>query len=147
MARNEGLYIVVVQSHYREKQFAKTGPMSRLCIPESLGWELFGVDINWQSNRGIVVPKHTYSPFEPPSGLKEDLVKHHVNSVLIAGFTTDNCAVTTAYGALLEGFGSTLLANCVSTAGYKHDVHQQTLREVAQHHYLQVADSRQINFF
>ena len=140
-SRKLGLQVIFVKSAYGEGQFAD---MSRLCIPGTEGSDFYMVK---PLNHEKVFEKHGHNPFESNQELGQHLNKNGSSTILVAGFTTDNCISRTAYGALYFSITPIVLGDCVSTAGYKReDWHIKKLREFEEHRFIGLLNSSNLEF-
>lgn len=75
-----------------------------------------------------VISKNRYSAFVH-TGLAEQLHALGVDTLVLAGLTTDCCVASTAWGAFERDFHVFIAAD--ACAAYEEDLHRQTLRALA----------------
>ena len=143
-SRESDLYIVYLQSAYEQGQFPD---MPNLCIEGTRGWELFKVGPNPRNPREKVLIKDAHDPFTGENSLENFLHGDGLDILIISGVTTDNCVSAATYVSLGRGYKPVVLADCVSTAGYKSETaHKQKLQEFASHGSIILTNSENISF-
>lgn len=98
---------------------------SDLCMPGTPGSAFFGVAPGPDE---LVVTKPRFSAFTG-TGLANRLQAQGVDTVILAGLTSECCVASTAWHALEEDFAVTIAAD--ACAAYDVALHQATLRALA----------------
>ena len=105
-----------------------------LCAPGTRGADFTGV----QAAPGEhIVTKSRFSAFAN-TGLEAHLRAHGIDTVVLAGLTTECCVASTAWAAFEEGFQVAIASD--ACAAYEDALHHATLKALAQSQAV-VADS------
>jgi ureidoacrylate peracid hydrolase len=95
---------------------------SDLCVPGQPGSEFFGIA---PGPGELVVTKPRFSAFTG-TGLAATLKEGAIDTLILAGLTTECCVASTAWHALEEEFAVTVAAD--ACAAYDMGLHRATLR-------------------
>jgi ureidoacrylate peracid hydrolase len=139
-ARRRGLPVVWTMStnadppvhRLRPARFRLNGAEERppdQFLPHSWGWSL--VDSLRPDDAELVVQKPRYDAFLRTT-LEDDLHARDVSTVVVTGVITNCCVDTTARSAFMRGFDVLVLRDCVATFAEEHDLHDASLRNLAQ---------------
>jgi ureidoacrylate peracid hydrolase len=98
-------------------------------VPGSWGWRI--VDRLQPEPSELVVEKPRYDAFLRTS-LEDELRGRGLSTVVVAGVITNCCVDTTARSAFMRGFDVLVLEDCVATFAEERDLHDASLRNLAQ---------------
>jgi ureidoacrylate peracid hydrolase len=79
----------------------------------------------------LVVQKPRYDAFLR-TRLEDDLSDRGISTVVVTGVITNCCVDTTARSAFMRGLDVLVLEDCVATFGQERDLHDASLRNLAQ---------------
>ncbi len=97
-------------------------------LPGSWGFEL--VDELRPKPGDVVIEKPCYSGFLG-TPLGEELRRRGVETVAVAGVTTNCCVDTTARDAFMRGFGVVVVSDCVAAFRDEWDLHEASLKNLS----------------
>jgi ureidoacrylate peracid hydrolase len=139
-ARRRGLQVVWTMStnadpplhRLRPARFRRSAAGERppdQFVPGSWGWRI--VDGLEPDATELVVRKPRYDAFLRTT-LEDDFRSRGVTTVVATGVITNCCVDTTARSAFMRGFDVLVLRDCVATFAEEHDLHDASLRNLAQ---------------
>lgn len=97
--------------------------------PGSWGWRI--VDELEPEPSELVVEKPRYDAFHR-TDLEDELRERGISTVVVTGVITNCCVDTTARSAFMRGFDVLVLEDCVATFAEERDLHDASLRNLAQ---------------
>lgn len=132
-ARHFGGNIIFIQTIHDDStdsevwKMRASGKMSNVCRADSWGMNFYGVAPEPDE---IIVNKHKYSAFINTK-LDSVLRAHKIETLLIAGVSTNVCVESTARDGFMLDYRIILLSD--ACASYSSQAHEMTLRNISQY--------------
>ncbi len=142
-SRNKDLFVLFIKASYKAGQFDIA---EKFCIPGTKGWDFYKIRPNTNSPKEKLFEKRSPDCFDSRPDLEKWLSMNRVDSVLIAGFTTDQCVKISALSSSAKNFNTIVIGDGVSTARYKLGMHWKTLEFFRQHPDIKVINSKRLKF-
>jgi nicotinamidase-related amidase len=139
-ARRHGVQVVWTMStnadppahRLKPARFRRHGDRGRPAdqfVPGSWGWRI--VEELETEPSELVVQKPRYDGFLR-TRLEDELRNRRISTVVVTGVITNCCVDTTARSAFMRGFDVLVLEDCVATFAEERDLHEASLRNLAQ---------------
>lgn len=117
--------IVYIMARYQDEQF---GQGKSICVKDTEGQKLV-LDKKYAST---IITKHQHSAFSAKE-LENFLKQRQIDTLFIAGVTTEYCVRATALDGLKRGYKVIVLEDCVATNIKEKKCHVQALQEIKVH--------------